>query len=99
DDGSSSSQNQQNQQSQQNQSSTDLTKQEFDVAWQDALDDARDEFDGDVNKIELEPNDAGNYVYKIRSEEHTSELQSRFELVCQHALPSFFAYTTLLRCR
>src|SRR5699024_1749424 len=65
DDGSSSSQNQQNQQSQQNQSSTDLTKQEFDVAWQDALDDARDEFDGDVNKIELEPNDAGNYVYKI----------------------------------
>jgi len=68
DNGSSSSQsqqNQQNQQDQQNQSSTDLTKQEFDVAWQDALDDARDEFDGDVNKIELEPNDAGNYVYKI----------------------------------
>src|SRR5699024_7886052 len=65
DDGSSSSQSQQNQQDQQNQSSTDLTKQEFDVAWQDALDDARDEFDGDVNKIELEPNDAGNYVYKI----------------------------------
>src|SRR5690625_3598284 len=49
----------------QDQSSTDLTKKQFDIAWQDAMDQARDEFDGDVNKIELEPNDAGNYVYKI----------------------------------
>lgn len=47
------------------QSATDLTTQQFDTAWQDALDKARDKFDGDVNKIELEPNDAGNYVYKV----------------------------------
>src|SRR5699024_2449087 len=38
----------------------------------------------------------------IRSEEHTSELQSRFELVCRLPLPRFpspslFPYTTLFR--
>lgn len=33
--------------------------------WNDALDKARDEFDGDVSKIELEPHDDGGLEYKI----------------------------------
>src|SRR5437868_1642366 len=32
-----------------------------------------------------------------RSEEHTSELQSRFDLVCRLHLPILFPYTTLFR--
>src|SRR5437868_3639186 len=32
-----------------------------------------------------------------RSEEHTSELQSRFDLVCRLLLSTLFPYTTLFR--
>src|SRR5699024_7701808 len=34
-----------------------------------------------------------------RSEEHTSELQSRFDLVCRPPISTLFPYTTLFRSR
>lgn len=45
--------------------SSDVIDHDFDVSWQDALDQARDHFDGDVTKIELEQADQGIYEYKI----------------------------------
>lgn len=44
---------------------TDLAEAHFDTTWQEALDIAKENFSGDVSKIELEPNDAGRYSYKI----------------------------------
>src|SRR5438034_510738 len=35
----------------------------------------------------------------IRSEEHTSELQSHSDLVCRRPMPTLFPYTTLFRSR
>src|SRR5699024_6926212 len=50
------------------------------------------------------PLDAANWdaYLEARSEEHTSELQSRFDLVCRllcHPCIRFFTYTTLFRSR
>src|SRR5699024_11884487 len=45
----------------------------------EASDIALKEFSGRINEVELEEEDGR----LIRSEEHTSELQSRFDLVCR----------------
>lgn len=42
----------------------DLANQKFDLTWKDALDKAKDNFDGDVSKIELEV-EGKVYAYKI----------------------------------
>src|SRR5699024_129834 len=50
--------------------------------------------------IKYTSNSNSFFVTSIRSEEHTSELQSRFDLVCRllwHLIFSFFPYTTLFR--
>src|SRR5437868_1528168 len=40
----------------------------------------------------------GAVAWPVRSEEHTSELQSRFDLVCRPS-STLFPYTTLFRSR
>ncbi|WP_129661238.1 PepSY domain-containing protein [Rothia uropygialis] len=46
-------------------STEDLATKKFPVSWNDALKTAQGKFDGDVSKIELEPNPSGKYEYKI----------------------------------
>src|SRR5438309_723372 len=45
------------------------------------------------------PDVFGLGIEKHRSEEHTSELQSQFHLVCRLPAPTLFPYTTLFRSR
>src|SRR5699024_3485812 len=58
------------------------------------------QLDEDLAKYAAIVNQTPEYkdlVLQARSEEHTSELQSRFDLVCRLVHSTLFPYTTLFR--
>lgn len=60
-------------------SSDDIVASPPEKSWQDALDAARDEFDGGVSKIELERQDRGGMEYKIELISSDTKFEIQFD--------------------
>lgn len=60
-------------------SSDDVVANPPEKSWKDALDAAKDEFDGDVTKIELEQRDSGGLEYKIELMSSDTKFSIQFD--------------------